>query len=79
MIIHSFLFLPITFLKCLGEVYTAVQQYNLGLDNFQLHVLGGNAASVAPVGYSMQGGLSGNNAGRLFGFGADQFLQLEMM
>lgn len=61
-----------------GEVYFAVREKNRDI-GYQLHVLGGNAQSVAPVGYSMQGGLSGNNAGRLFGFGADQFLQVEMM
>ena len=39
----------------------------------------GNAATVGPQGWTMDGGLGATTAGRLFGFGVDQPLQYEMV
>jgi len=40
-------------------------------------VVGGAAGTVSPMGWSWQGGLSGTSAGRIYGFGVDQILQIE--
>ncbi len=42
-------------------------------------VVSGAAATVSPMGWSFQGGLGSTAAGRMYGFGADQILQIEMV
>ena len=43
------------------------------------HLIGGGTPTVSPNGWTTGGGLSGNTAGRMLGFGADQVVQLEMV
>jgi len=62
-----------------GQVYASVNAFNELQDIYKYHVVGGGAASVSPMGWTWQGGLSGTTAGRKFGFGVDQVLQIEMI
>mmetsp|Transcript_26149 Transcript_26149/g.62158 ORF Transcript_26149/g.62158 Transcript_26149/m.62158 type:complete len:1211 (+) Transcript_26149:117-3749(+) len=63
-----------------GEVYAAIHRYNKDR-NYEngLHLVGGAASTVSPMGFNMQGGLAANAGGREWGFGADQILQIEMV
>ncbi|EJK66282.1 hypothetical protein THAOC_12806 [Thalassiosira oceanica] len=55
-----------------GEVYAAIHRYNKDR-NYEngLHLVGGAASTVSPMGFNMQGGLAANAGGREWGFGAD--------
>ena len=46
---------------------------------FKYHIVSGAAATVSPMGWTFQVGLSAASAGRALGFGADQVLQIEMV
>jgi len=59
------------------KVYRAVQTINKKETEYKYHVVGGAAGTVSPMGWSWQGGLSGTSAGRIYGFGVDQILQIE--
>ena len=62
-----------------AEAYGAVSDWNKDKREFLFHLVGGNAATVGPQGWTMDGGLGATTAGRLFGFGVDQPLQYEMV
>lgn len=65
------------------KVYFAVRDANKALEQgggeYKYHVVGGSAGSVSPLGWTFQGGLSGNTGGRRHGFGVDQVLHIEMV
>mmetsp|Transcript_47156 Transcript_47156/g.52713 ORF Transcript_47156/g.52713 Transcript_47156/m.52713 type:complete len:703 (-) Transcript_47156:137-2245(-) len=62
------------------KTYRAVHAVNEAQpDGYKYHIVGGAAATVSPMGWAFQGGLSGTSAGRTFGFGVDQILQVEMV
>ncbi|KAK1741550.1 FAD-dependent oxidoreductase [Skeletonema marinoi] len=48
-------------------------------EGYKYHLVGGAAGTVSPMGWSWQGGLAGTTGGRLYGFGVDQVVQLEMV
>jgi hypothetical protein len=52
---------------------------NQALDEYKYHVVGGNAGTVSPMGWTFQGGHAGAKAGRMYGMGVDQVLQVEMV
>eukprot|EP00985_Skeletonema_marinoi_P020394 scaffold12118_cov135-Skeletonema_marinoi.AAC.2 len=60
------------------KVYRAVIAANEE-EGYKYHVVGGGAGTVSPMGWSWQGGLGGTTGGRLYGFGVDQVVQLEMV
>jgi len=60
------------------KVYRAVDEANSAQGN-KYHAVGGAAGTVSPIGWTFQGGLAGTQAGRKFGFGVDQVLQVEMV
>ena len=66
-----------------GEVYGSVRAFNLAQDpeqdpeSFKYHVVGGNVVTVTPMGWTFGSGNSGTTAGRLYGIGVDQVLQIE--
>mmetsp|Transcript_5174 Transcript_5174/g.8837 ORF Transcript_5174/g.8837 Transcript_5174/m.8837 type:complete len:742 (+) Transcript_5174:103-2328(+) len=60
------------------KVYRAVIAANEE-EGYKYHVVGGAAGTVSPMGWSWQGGLGGTTGGRLYGFGVDQVVQLEMV
>jgi len=60
------------------KVYRAVIAAN-EKEGYKYHVVGGGAGTVSPMGWSWQGGLAGTTGGRLYGFGVDQVVQLEMV
>lgn len=63
-----------------SEVYLAVHQANLDQTyGFKYHVVGGAAGSVSPMGWTWQGGYSGTAGGRLYGYGVDQVLMVEVV
>lgn len=63
-----------------GQIYQSVRDANkVQPDGFKYHAVGGAAATVSPMGWTFSAGLSGTTAGRTFGFGADQVLQIEMV
>ena len=62
-----------------AEAYGAVSDWNKDKREFLFHLVEGNAATVGPQGWTMDGGLGATTAGRLFGFGVDQPLQYEMV
>ena len=52
------------------KTYRSVKAANEALpDGYRYHVVGGNSASVSPMGWTWSGGLSATTAGRKFGFG----------
>jgi len=60
-------------------VYRGVSEWNAG-NTRKYHVVGGAAGTVSAAGGWLQGGgLSGTTGMRMYGFGADQVLQLEMV
>lgn len=63
------------------KTYRAVRAANVAQEDgvFKYHVVGGAAATVSPMGWTFQGGLSGTTAGRFHGFGVDQVIQVEMV
>ncbi|KAL3904669.1 MAG: hypothetical protein SGILL_009978, partial [Bacillariaceae sp.] len=64
------------------EVYRAVNKHNANTNrtNQQYHIVGGAAGTVSAAGgWLSGGGLSGTSGMRLFGFGVDQILRLEMV
>mmetsp|Transcript_37861 Transcript_37861/g.55342 ORF Transcript_37861/g.55342 Transcript_37861/m.55342 type:complete len:483 (+) Transcript_37861:8-1456(+) len=60
------------------KVYRAVIAANEE-EGYKYHLVGGAAGTVSPMGWSWQGGLGGTTGGRLYGFGVDQVVQLEMV
>mmetsp|Transcript_30757 Transcript_30757/g.52235 ORF Transcript_30757/g.52235 Transcript_30757/m.52235 type:complete len:746 (-) Transcript_30757:192-2429(-) len=60
------------------KVYRAVIAANEE-EGYKYHLVGGYAGTVSPMGWSWQGGLGGSTGGRLYGFGVDQVVQLEMV
>lgn len=48
-------------------------------DKNKYHLVGGGTPTVSPNGWTFGGGLSGNTGMRMFGYGADQVVQLEMV
>eukprot|EP00985_Skeletonema_marinoi_P023134 scaffold15149_cov194-Skeletonema_marinoi.AAC.1 len=60
------------------KVYRAVIAANEE-EGYKYHFVGGAAGTVSPMGWSWQGGLGGTTGGRLYGFGVDQVVQLEMV
>lgn len=60
------------------KTYRAVIAANQALEEYKYHVLGG-APTVSPNGWTFQGGLGGFMGSRLYGLGADQVLQIEMV
>lgn len=62
------------------KVYRALKAFNEKQpDGYKYHMVGGAAGTVSPMGWSWQGGLGGTTAGRMYGFGVDQVLQIEMI
>jgi len=61
------------------EAYNAVQIYNRLQSSYRFHLVGAAAGTVSPMGWTWQGGLAGTTGGRLYGFGADQVLMIEMV
>jgi FAD/FMN-containing dehydrogenase len=61
------------------EVYVSVKAYNeeRGADGYKFIAVGGASASVAPMGWTWQGGLAGTTNGRKYGFGVDQVVGIE--
>ena len=65
-----------------GNVYTAVENVNYYFEKFfnnTVAVVGGGAGTVSAVGGWMQGGGLSIGLERLWGFGVDQVLELEMV
>jgi len=60
------------------KLYRAVKSFNEE-NGYKYHIVGAAAGTVSPMGWSMQGGLSGTTNGRTLGFGVDQILQVEMV
>mmetsp|Transcript_45998 Transcript_45998/g.51895 ORF Transcript_45998/g.51895 Transcript_45998/m.51895 type:complete len:763 (-) Transcript_45998:286-2574(-) len=61
-----------------NDVYTKVKAVNeASPDGYKYHIAGAAAGTVSPMGWTMLGGLAGTTAGRRFGFGVDQPLQIE--
>ncbi|KAL3808143.1 hypothetical protein ACHAXA_000427 [Cyclostephanos tholiformis] len=46
---------------------------------YKYHIVSGAAGTVSPMGWTFQGGLPGTAGGRLYGFGVDQVLMIEMV
>lgn len=46
---------------------------------YKYHIVTGAVGTVSPMGWTFQGGLPGTAGGRLYGFGVDQVLMLEMV
>jgi len=62
------------------KIYRAVQQANKEqTDGYKYHAVGAGSGTVSPMGWTFQGGLSGSSGSRMFGFGVDQVLQVEMV
>jgi len=65
------------------KVYRAVHDANEAHEQeggeYKYHLVGGSAGSVSPLGWTFQGGLSGNTGGRKYGIGVDQVLHIEMV
>lgn len=62
------------------KVYRAVKAANEAHpDGYKYHAVGGAAGTVSPMGWTFSAGLSGTTAGRTFGFGVDQVVQIEMV
>eukprot|EP00555_Chaetoceros_dichaeta_P003497 CAMPEP_0198248814 /NCGR_PEP_ID=MMETSP1447-20131203/491_1 /TAXON_ID=420782 /ORGANISM="Chaetoceros dichaeta, Strain CCMP1751" /LENGTH=733 /DNA_ID=CAMNT_0043933295 /DNA_START=60 /DNA_END=2261 /DNA_ORIENTATION=+ len=61
------------------KAYRAVLAANQIGEEYKYHVLGGAAGTVSPMGWTFLGGLGGTTAGRLYGLGVDQVLQIEMV
>jgi len=62
-----------------GETYKALDEYNDKVGEDKFFVIGGEAATVSPFGWTMQTGLGAQTGVRQYGFGADQVLQVEMV
>lgn len=60
-----------------GDVYGAVKAFNEAQPKYLYHIVGGAATTVSPMGWSFLAGLGGTAVGRMFGFGADNILQIE--
>lgn len=60
------------------KLYRAVDAVNAAQGN-KYHAVGGAAGTVSPMGWTFQGGLAGTTGGRMYGFGVDQVLQVEMV
>jgi len=59
------------------DVYRSVREFNESQGAFKYHVVGGTGVTVTPMGWSFQGGLSGNAGARLYGLGVDQVVQID--
>eukprot|EP00984_Skeletonema_dohrnii_P030589 scaffold22185_cov108-Skeletonema_dohrnii-CCMP3373.AAC.4 len=59
-------------------VYKAIKAANEER-GYKYHSVAGNAGTVSPMGWTWQGGLGGATAGRLYGLGVDQVVQVEMV
>ena len=60
------------------KTYRSVKAANeASPDGYRYHVVGGNSATVSPMGWTWSGGLAATTGGRLFGFGVDQVVQIE--
>ena len=63
-----------------GDTYAnALEEKDDAGGKNRYHLIGGGTPTVSPNGWTTGGGLSGNTAGRMLGFGADQVVQLEMV
>eukprot|EP00984_Skeletonema_dohrnii_P031228 scaffold23460_cov71-Skeletonema_dohrnii-CCMP3373.AAC.1 len=60
------------------KVYRAVIAVNEA-EGYKYHLVGGAAGTVSPMGWTWQGGLPATMGGRLYGFGVDQVVQVEMV
>lgn len=60
------------------KVYRSVEAANTEQGD-KYHAVGGAAGTVSPMGWTFQGGLAGTMGGRMYGFGVDQVLQVEMV
>jgi len=61
-----------------SDVYLKIKEANeASPGGYKYHISGAAAGTVSPMGWTMLGGLAGTTAGRRFGFGADQPLQIE--
>jgi hypothetical protein len=61
-----------------NDVYRSVEAANTEQGD-KYHAVGGAAGTVSPMGWTFQGGLAGTMGGRMYGFGVDQVLQVEMV
>eukprot|EP00985_Skeletonema_marinoi_P022367 scaffold14274_cov215-Skeletonema_marinoi.AAC.19 len=65
--------------KVFRAVIAANQEAANQEEGYKYHLVGGAAGTVSPMGWTWQGGLAGTTGGRLYGFGVDQVVQLEMV
>jgi len=62
-----------------GSAYKSVREFNEAQSEFKYLLVGGAAPTVTTQGWTFAGGLASTTGGRLFGFGSDQVVQVEMV
>jgi len=61
------------------KTYRAIDRWNNENTDKKYVIVGGAAGTVSPMGWTFLGGLGSTTLGRVYGFGADQVLQIEMV
>jgi len=62
-----------------GSAYGSVHEFNEAQPEFKYLLVGGAAPTVTTQGWTFGVGLAATTGGRLFGFGSDQVVQIEMV
>jgi len=62
-----------------GSAFKSVREFNEAQSEFKYLLVGGASPTVTTQGWTFAGGLASTTGGRLFGFGSDQVVQVEMV